>query len=137
MLLPALAALKQLKLPSSDKYGNSTVNIGFLSGGVAPNVIAEEAEARIGIRIAAGKAGSIRDLLFRTIKHVDERLEVNFVESMYGPVDIDHDVPGFETIIVNYGTDIPNMATELRRKTYLYGPGSILLAHGDREHLTM
>ncbi len=50
-----------------------------------------------------------------------------------GPVYIDSDVEGFQTISVNYGTDIPNLKG--RHKRYLYGPGSILVAHSDHEHL--
>jgi acetylornithine deacetylase len=40
---------------------------------------------------------------------------------------------GFEKIVVNYGTDIPNLKGEHKR--YLYGPGTILMAHSDHEHL--
>lgn len=40
---------------------------------------------------------------------------------------------GFETQIVNYGTDIPNLEGDHVR--YLYGPGSIHVAHGDDEGL--
>lgn len=35
MLVPALVALQKLELPFSQKYGNSTLNIGQVSGGVA------------------------------------------------------------------------------------------------------
>ncbi len=42
-------------------------------------------------------------------------------------------MPGFETVVVNYGTDIPNLKGTHKR--YLYGPGSIFLAHSDHEHL--
>ena len=34
---------------------------------------------------------------------------------------------------MNYGTDIPNLKGDHKR--YLYGPGSILVAHSDHEHL--
>ena len=40
---------------------------------------------------------------------------------------------GFDTIVVNYGTDIPNLDGDHKR--YLYGPGSILVAHSDHEHV--
>lgn len=43
------------------------------------------------------------------------------------------DLKGFETIVVNYGTDIPSLKGD--HKKYLYGPGTILLAHSDHEHL--
>ena len=36
---------------------------------------------------------------------------------------------------MNYGTDIPNLQGNHTR--YLYGPGSILVAHGARENLTV
>jgi acetylornithine deacetylase len=36
---------------------------------------------------------------------------------------------------VNYGTDIPNLKGDHKR--YLYGPGTILMAHSDHEHLTI
>jgi acetylornithine deacetylase len=42
---------------------------------------------------------------------------------------------GFEKIVVNYGTDIPNLKGDHKR--YLYGPGNILVAHSDHEHLTV
>lgn len=42
---------------------------------------------------------------------------------------------GFDTIIANYGTDIPHFKGDHQR--YLYGPGTILVAHGDDEALTV
>lgn len=36
---------------------------------------------------------------------------------------------------MNYGTDIPYLKGDHKR--YLYGPGSILVAHSDHEHLTV
>lgn len=41
----------------------------------------------------------------------------------------------FETIVANYGTDIPYLKGDHKR--YLYGPGSILVAHGEDEALTV
>lgn len=42
---------------------------------------------------------------------------------------------GFETAFVNYGTDIVHLRGNHAR--YLYGPGSILVAHGAHENLTV
>ncbi len=36
---------------------------------------------------------------------------------------------------MNYGTDVPNLDGDHVR--YLYGPGSILVAHGDNEAITV
>lgn len=166
MLLPALLALEKLPLPSSEKYGNSTLNIGRLEGGVAANVIAETAEAEISIRIADGTPDQIKNVVANAVRNVDDRLELQTVSQGYGPIHIDSDVEGlqfpfassflssflaclpknpthllklnlstsgFETMVVNYGTDIPNLRGTHKR--YLYGPGSILVAHSDHEHL--
>jgi len=134
VLIAALAALQQLKLPSSAKYGNSTLNIGEIQGGVAANVIAETASAKIGIRIADGDPETVKEQILEAVRKVDpDNLTVEFHGGSYGPVYIDSDVDGFDTVTVNYGTDIPNLRGNHKR--YLYGPGSILVAHSDHEHL--
>ena len=133
MLLPALLKLEKMELPWSEKYGNTTVNIGRMEGGVAMNVVAEKASAGILLRLANGTAAAAEKLVRDAVREVDERLEVTTTLEGYGPVDIDTDVEGFETITVNYGTDIPSLHGQHKR--YLYGPGSILVAHSDHEHL--
>lgn len=59
----------------------------------------------------------------------------------YPPVLLDTDMPGFETFSVNYGTDVPNLYIHGnengRVKRYLYGPGTIFVAHGDDEGLAV
>ena len=73
-------------------------------------------------------------MILETVQKLSpDELEVNFLSGSYAPVDIDSDVEGFDTITVNYGTDIPNLKGD--HKKYLYGPGSILVAHSDHEHV--
>ena len=134
MLISALAALQTMDLPSSKKYGNSTLNIGKINGGVAANVIAETAVADIGIRLAAGDPSVVKKLILDTIKDADSDIKVTFHGRGYGPVNLNHDIKGFDTITVNYGTDVPIL--DGKHKRYLYGPGNILVAHSDHEHLS-
>ncbi|KAI9868893.1 MAG: hypothetical protein M1830_005484 [Pleopsidium flavum] len=94
LLIPALSALDKLDLPSSKKYGNTTLNIGRMEGGVAGNVVAETASAQIQIRIAAGSAKETKKIVLDAVDAVDKDLEVGFLNEGYGPVDIDHDVEG-------------------------------------------
>ncbi|KAG9246819.1 hypothetical protein BJ878DRAFT_252728 [Calycina marina] len=132
MIIRALAALLDAKLPYSEKYGNSTLNIGTIQGGVAANVIPEDAISKIAIRIADGTPEEVKKICSDAIKSTGEELDINIAYG-YGPIYIDSDVEGFDTIVCNYGTDIPNL--EGHHKRYLYGAGSILMAHSDHEHL--
>lgn len=38
-------------------------------------------------------------------------------------------------MVVNYGTDVPHLNGDFTR--YLYGPGTILVAHGAHENITV
>lgn len=142
ILVEALGELFKLRnhLPWSDKYGNTTMNYGQITGGVAGNVVAETASAKIAVRIADGTPKQIIDLVTDALKSVKwgaeelgGTLDVELVSEGYGPVDIDCDLEGFETLTVNYGTDVPNLSGDHKR--YLYGPGSIFVAHSDHEAL--
>ena len=55
-LLDALADIRRIPLPVDDLLGPSTLNIGTLAGGRAPNVIADEARADIMIRLVGDSA---------------------------------------------------------------------------------
>jgi len=94
MLIPVLTKLETLGLPWSDKYGNTTLNIGRMEGGVANNVVAETAMAGIAVRLANGTAEMTKQIILNAIEEVDQRLEVTFLSEGYGPVYIDADVEG-------------------------------------------
>ena len=144
MILPVLQILDRLGdipeedggLPSSEKYGNTTVNLGLIQGGVAANVVAEEAIVWFACRLAGGTSEGAKKTIYHALKDLSEGYEITFTQG-YAPVDIDADVEGFDTITVNYGTDIPNLSMRKGVKRYLYGPGSILVAHSDHEALTV
>jgi acetylornithine deacetylase len=96
MLIPALAALEDLKLPSSKKLGNSTLNIGKVDGGVAHNVIAAHAYAEVLVRIAEGSAEDMRALLTKTIQDTPygSEIEITWDAEGYGPQEMEGDVAG-------------------------------------------
>jgi acetylornithine deacetylase len=108
MLIPALYALQHLDLPYSEKYGNTTLNIGRIEGGVAANVIAENASAKISIRIADGEPGVIEKLILDAVQKVGEELDITF-NGGYGPVYIDSDVPGKESEYSNSSQLLTNI----------------------------
>ncbi|KAL2886142.1 Peptidase M20 domain-containing protein.2 [Ceratocystis lukuohia] len=138
-LVLALAQIATVDLGSSKKYGNTTVNIGRIDGGVAANVIPEKAVADIGIRVAIGPTETggeiVKKRVVDILASIDDELELVCPSSSYGVVECECGVDGFDTTIENYGTDIPHL--RVNQKNYLYGPGSIFVAHGDHENLTV
>ena len=146
MILPTLMVLDKLGdiaeedggLPRSEKLGKSTVNIGFMAGGVAANVVPEHAHADVTFRLAGGTLEKVKLIILNAIHAADPEDQLNLDLGLgYGPITLDADVDGFETITVNYGTDVPNLKVAEGVKRYLYGPGSILVAHAANEGLTV
>ncbi|RAR04894.1 acetylornithine deacetylase [Stemphylium lycopersici] len=142
IMVEALGELLKLRdhLPWSTKYGNTTMNFGRVQGGVAANVVAETATANIATRLAAGTPDLVRGQILNALKDVKASaqqeggdLDIEWASEGYGVVDMNCDIDGFETMTVNYGTDVPNLSGDHKR--YLYGPGSIFVAHSDHEAL--
>lgn len=142
IMVEALDKLLELRqhLPWSEKYGNTTMNFGRIEGGVAANVVAETATAKMATRLAAGTPEVVKGLIINALKHVREGavqqggdLDIEWASDGYAPVDIECDIEGFETLTVNYGTDVPLLSGDHKR--YLLGPGSIFVAHSDHEAL--
>jgi acetylornithine deacetylase len=150
-ILPALSRVDALGdipveeggLPASSKYGHTTLNIGKVRAGVATNVVPSEAMADVAVRLAEGTPEEAREIIIRAVedatREVEAVVEVDFKshDESYPPQDLDVDVEGFDVTTVNYGTDVPNLEVGSGVKRYLYGPGSIFVAHGDNEALTV
>lgn len=126
-LLDALASIRALKLPSDLFLGPSTLNIGTLSGGRAPNVVADEAQAEILIRLV-GDSASTKAALERAVAGADGkgRTQLEFVLEIpalrLGSID------GIPTTVVAYTTDIPAF-NRAWGEPFLIGPGTIHVAH--------
>lgn len=93
MLVCALAALENLKLPWSGEYGNTTLNIGKIEGGVAANVIPAEARATVMVRVAAGTPDAIMELIKAGVREASPDVELSFTYGI-GPVPLDYDIDG-------------------------------------------
>ncbi|KAI1737896.1 hypothetical protein F4680DRAFT_201775 [Xylaria scruposa] len=139
VLMRGLVKVLDADLGSSDMFGNTTVNVGTIEGGVALNVIPEVAVARLGGRVAIGPELDGGRIVVERVKEVLRSVDEDAFEldcnNGYGVVECACDVPGFETITVNYGTDVANFKGNHTR--YLYGPGSILVAHGADEAIKL
>ncbi|HEY0778249.1 MAG TPA: M20/M25/M40 family metallo-hydrolase [Gemmatirosa sp.] len=127
-----LVELEALRLPHDPVLGATTVNVGGLAGGVADNVVAPWAEARCMARLVTD-ADEVRAALDAWVApHVDAgHVELTY-GSMVPPVRL-RTVPGFHTDVVAFATDIPAMPSW--GTPYLFGPGSIHVAHTDGEYI--
>ncbi|KAI3328950.1 Zn-dependent exopeptidase [Xylariaceae sp. AK1471] len=140
VLMRAMVQTIDTDLGTSERYGNTTVNVGLLSGGTAVNVVADIAMAAIVVRVGIGPEleggeivkGRLLDLLTSVD---DEAFDFECGSRAFGAIECNCDVDGFETTVVNYGTDIPSFKGNHTR--YLYGPGSILVSHGPNEAITL
>ena len=126
-LVKLLAELDTLSLPRDEVLGETTINIGRLSGGVADNVIAPVAEARLMARLV-GPYGELEKIIREWI---GDRAELEFGERV--PAVKLTALPGFPTAVVAYATDVPNLPSW--GTPYLFGPGSIHVAHTDDEFI--
>jgi len=126
-LLVVLAELRAARWPEDPVFGETTCNIGVIAGGTRPNVIASDAHADLQIRLV-GPVEPVREIIERAARG---RARVDVLTSI-PPVRLTT-APGFETALVRYATDIPNLTNW--GKPLLLGPGSIHLAHTPEERI--
>jgi acetylornithine deacetylase len=127
-LLDVLVRLRSVSWPAREPLGRTHYTIGLIAGGIAPNVVPPQAEAEVMFR-TVGPAADVLSMLAPASDGIrmDVLLEVPAVTLAT--------VPGFETAVFPFTTDIPFLnrwGTPL-----LLGPGSILVAHTDHEHVSV
>jgi acetylornithine deacetylase len=126
-LVAVLSDLGRLELPVVEGIGETTLNVGLISGGRAPNVIADKAEAHLLIRLV-GPSEAIRAAILATVAgraRVEFSLELPFVQM--------RQVGKLPTMVAKFTTDIPSLTTW--GEPFLLGPGSIHVAHTPYEKL--
>jgi acetylornithine deacetylase len=126
-LVEALHDVLAMPLPVEPEIGPSTLNVGLIEGGRAPNVIADKAEAHILIRLV-GPSEEIRQNILRT---VGDRAEVSF--SLDLPFVRMRKVGDLPTMVAKFTTDIPSLTAW--GEPFLLGPGTIHVAHTPDEKI--
>jgi len=127
-LLDALANIRRIKLPVDPILGASTLNIGTITGGRAPNVIPDDASAELFFRLV-DDGESTRAAVAEAARGLAEAKEVLCIPAVHMEA-----VPGLETAVMAYTTDIPAFQGAWGRPL-LFGPGSIHYAHTDAERV--
>jgi len=127
-LLDALIELRGMTLPSDAVLGRTHYTVGLISGGVAPNVVSPTAEAEVMFR-TVGDGADVR----AAIAPLESRVAIEHVLEV-PPVRMTI-VPGFETAVFPYTTDIPFLGAW--GQPLLFGPGSVHVAHTADEFVSI
>ncbi|KAK6050447.1 peptidase dimerization domain protein, partial [Cooperia oncophora] len=131
MLVPILNDILNYSWPSDPELGETTVNIGLIEGGQALNAWAENASAKIFLRVTT----SVEDAKQRLETVVAGRATIEVmsyndpVVLSKAPLDLPVDQAAFNTDLPYYGR-----LSQLKGK-YLFGAGSIKNAHSQQEFM--
>ena len=109
--------------------GPTTINLGAISGGVADNVIAPAAEARLMARLVTPA-----DEIIRILQRWAEGRATLEQGVTVPPVRLNV-IEGFPTSVAAFATDLPSLTNW--GTPYLFGPGSVHVAHTDDEHVSI
>ena len=126
-LLAVLAELRAARWPTDPLFGETTCNVGVIAGGTRPNVIPDAAHAEVQIRLV-GPVEPVCEIVERAARG---RARVDVLTAI-PPVQLTT-VPVFDTALVRYATDIPNLTSW--GTPLLLGPGSIHVAHTPEERI--
>jgi acetylornithine deacetylase len=127
-LIDTLVELRSIPLPSEPALGQTHYTVGLIAGGVAPNVVPPSAEAEVMFRTVRD-AAEVR----RAVAPLERRVTIEHVLEV-PPVHL-RIVPGFESAVFPYTTDIPFLPRW--GEPLLFGPGSIHVAHTADEFVSI
>ena len=127
-LLDTLGRIRAMPLPTDPLLGSSTLNVGLIRGGVAPNVFAPEATAQVLIRTVGATDGLKTAIQAMAAPGVSITFPVELPSHKSGTAPA-----GWETTVVSYASDLPFLTTW--GESYQLGPGTIRVAHTPHEHI--
>jgi acetylornithine deacetylase len=127
-LVEVLHRLHLMKLPEIPDVGPCTKNVGLIQGGRAPNVISDFAKAELFYRLV----GPTEELRRAITEAAGDLAEVHFTRE--SPFTRLRTLDGLPTMVAAFTTDIPSLGNW--GEPLLLGPGSIRVAHTERESVT-
>jgi acetylornithine deacetylase len=126
-LLEVIDRIRALPLPLDEMLGPSTLNIGTISGGVAPNVIPPAAEAKLLFR-TVGPTIAFQAAIAGCLQ---PGVTAEFVVEI--PAYKGRAPEGWESAVVSFASDLP--FHEAWGERFQMGPGTIRVAHTDHERI--
>lgn len=127
-MVRAITAMSEEQWGSHDVLGRATLNVGIVRGGEKPNIIPAVAEC---------------EMMFRTVSDPEDvRVKLEQIVGRFGgKITLARGNPpqfmvvpdGAPSTVVAFNTDVPHLGK--LGKPLLFGPGSILDAHGANEKI--
>jgi acetylornithine deacetylase len=108
--------------------GETTANVGVIRGGEKPNIIAAEAECEVIFRLVT----TPEDVRTR-VEQILAKYQGTVVRAHGNPPQKMFVPNGAPSTVVSFNTDVPHLSS--LGKPMLFGPGSILDAHGADEKI--
>lgn len=130
-LIADLSRLLGEPWPVTDEAGSTTLNVGLVEGGVAPNVMAPHAKAVCVMRTtteASALEARVRALLSPTTSMT--------MRTRSSPQRL-ITLPDLPSKVVAFGSDVPHLSPRVTGGPLLVGPGSILDAHTEHESVAL
>jgi len=127
-LLDVLADVRRIDFGRDPVLGPTRTSVVQIAGGEAPNVIPDAARAVVSLRTGVAPDG----LLASIRAAAGARAEIEVI-SKSDPQAL-HTVPGFESAVMPFGSDIPHL--KAFGTPLLVGPGSALDAHTAGEKIS-
>jgi acetylornithine deacetylase len=127
-MVAAIAEINATRWGSHDDLGETTVNVGVVRGGEKPNVIPAEAECQMIFRTVTEPAE-----VQATLQDIIARYGGRITLSRGNPPQLMKVPEGLPSKVVAFNTDVPHLGA--LGTPLLFGPGSILDAHGANEKI--
>ena len=125
-MVNAIAEINAIDWGRDEILGATTVNVGVVRGGEKPNIIPGSAECEMIFRLAGDFDRSRFDSIVEKHNGTITVARGNPPQHMFVP-------DGAPSTIVSFNTDVPWLSS--LGKPMLFGPGSILDAHGANERI--
>lgn len=127
-MVAAIAEINRTDWGTHEILGHATVNVGVVRGGAKPNIIPAEAECEMIFRLVTTPEDVLRRLELLLVEHGGK-----IAMSRGNPPQFMVVPDGMPSRVVAFNTDVPWLGN--LGKPLLFGPGSILDAHGANERI--
>ena len=138
LLLELGQALRSIAFGVHPTYGTSPINIGTIRGGCAGNIVSPSSELSFWVR-AVTPVAPLQKLIRASISEVSARFPgsnvTTHIQISSDPIEL-LVLPGFETSVFCGGSDV-SYYVESGAACLMYGPGSLVHAHTDDEHILL